>query len=82
MREPAEAEATTASARQKALQGRGDRPARPDLVGGSGCYEIAYQEPGRAPRLLLAAKAESPPTGRQEEVLWPWWVLENDVRWV
>lgn len=25
-----------------------------------------------APRLLLVAKAESAPTGHQEEVLWPW----------
>ena len=69
MHEPPEAQVAFASAWQESLQGRGDRQARPDLVVGSGCYEIAHQEPGREPRLLQVAKAESAPTGRQEEGL-------------
>lgn len=33
-------------------QGRGDRQARPDRVGGLGSYEIAHQERGSTPRPL------------------------------
>lgn len=50
MREPAEAQATIASARQESLQGREHRQASPDLVVGLGSYEIAHQVLGRTPR--------------------------------
>ena len=49
--EPAEAQLAFARARQKSLQGRGDRQARPNLVVGSGSYEIVHLERGSTPRL-------------------------------
>ena len=52
MHEPLEAQATIAQARCLPLQGRGDRQASPDLVGGSGSYETTRQAPGRTPRQL------------------------------
>lgn len=49
MHEPTEAQAAFATAQQESLQGREARQVSPDLVVGSGRYEIAALVPCRTP---------------------------------